>query len=116
MRRHHPGTLSCSQLSMLALLASRQHVTKEQILHHLYSGRPECEWPLTCVKVVDVHICHLRKKLKPLGIEIRNLRGCGHDPALYSIAPEQRERARFIADNYWSVLSGDVELEVPAHV
>jgi DNA-binding response OmpR family regulator len=45
-------------------------------------------------KIVDVWICKLRKKIKPLGLEIKNIWGEG-----YFIPREQREatRAKLVA-------------------
>lgn len=40
-------------------------------------------------KIVDVWICKLRKKIKPLGLEIKNIWGEG-----YFIPREQREEAK----------------------
>ena len=53
--------LTGKEFSILELLALRQGTTlnKEQFLNHLYSGMDEPE-----LKIIDVFICKLRKKLK----------------------------------------------------
>ena len=52
--------LSGKEYSILELLSLRLGVivTKEMVLDHLYGGRDEPE-----LKIIDVFICHLRKKL-----------------------------------------------------
>ena len=49
------------EFAILELLALRQGTTlnKEQFLNHLYSGMDEPE-----LKIIDVFICKLRKKLQ----------------------------------------------------
>lgn len=47
------------------------------IYDHLYSLRPDCDKPETS-KIVDVHICHLRREVAPLGVKIRNTWGAGY--------------------------------------
>ena len=56
-----PVHLTGKEFSILELLALRQGTTlnKEQFLNHLYSGMDEPE-----LKIIDVFICKLRKKLQ----------------------------------------------------
>lgn len=58
--------LTGKEYQMLELLALRQGmiVTKEMFLNHIYGGRDEPE-----LKIIDVFICKIRKKLAPFGAE-----------------------------------------------
>ena len=55
-----PVRLTGKEYSILELLSLRQGVTvtKEMLLGHLYGGKDEPE-----LKIIDVFVCHLRKKL-----------------------------------------------------
>jgi len=55
-----PVRLTGMEYSILELLSRRKGgtVTKEMFLGHLYGGKDEPE-----LKIIDVFICHLRKKL-----------------------------------------------------
>src|SRR6516162_6797113 len=55
-----PMRLSGKEYSILELLSLRLGVTvtKEMLLGHLYGGKDEPE-----LKIIDVFVCHLRKKL-----------------------------------------------------
>jgi two-component system cell cycle response regulator CtrA len=56
----HPVHLTGKEYQMLELLSLRKGstLTKEMFLNHLYGGMDEPE-----VKIIDVFICKLRKKL-----------------------------------------------------
>ncbi|MGV6876658.1 helix-turn-helix domain-containing protein [Pseudochelatococcus sp. B33] len=56
-------------------LASRHEATKQAIMTALYGTRPD---DAPEIKIVDVIVCHIRKKLKPFGIEIRTIWGRGY--------------------------------------
>src|SRR5215207_3932728 len=58
--------LTGKEYQMLDLLATRQGytITKEMFLNHLYGGMDEPE-----VKIIDVFICKLRKKLADAGAD-----------------------------------------------
>jgi hypothetical protein len=45
----------------LGMLYRRQFVTREGLYTVMYEGRPECDWPEP--KVLDIHLCRLRKVL-----------------------------------------------------
>lgn len=49
-------------------------VSKERIMDALYGDQPEEPY----MKIVDVFICKLRKKLAPIGVEIDTARGIGY--------------------------------------
>lgn len=55
-----PVWLTDKEYSILELLSLRRGVTvtKEMLLGHLYGGKNEPE-----LKIIDVFVCHLRKKL-----------------------------------------------------
>jgi hypothetical protein len=76
------------QSAMLALMLRRNEVTKEQLHGVIEQNRPISNKEATDLKMVDVMICNLRKKLKVHNIEIKTLWGLG-----YLIDPPERERA-----------------------
>lgn len=66
---------------VLGILTKRDRVTKGQIMIALYSdqvGGPD-------IRIIDVYICRLRKKLKGFGIEINTIWGIG-----YSLTPASK--------------------------
>ena len=62
----HPVHLTGKEYAILELLMLRKGVvmTKEAFLNHLYGGMDEPE-----VKIIDVFICKLRKKLAQAGAD-----------------------------------------------
>lgn len=60
---------------MLGLIYKREFVTRDGCYTVMYEGRPECDWPEE--KVLDVHLCMVRKRLKPYGIKIVTRFGAG---------------------------------------
>jgi two-component system cell cycle response regulator CtrA len=60
--------LTGKEFAVLELLVLRKGIaqTKETFLNHLYGGRDEPD-----IKIIDVFVCKLRKKLERMGI--RNL-------------------------------------------
>jgi two-component system cell cycle response regulator CtrA len=80
--------LTGKEYQMLELLSLRKGstLTKEMFLNHLYGGRDEPE-----LKIIDVFICKLRKKLKTVANEhcIETVWGRGYvlrDPDARDIA------------------------------
>lgn len=78
----HPLHLTGKEFAILELLVLRKGIaqTKETFLNHLYGGRDEPD-----IKIIDVFICKLRKKLQTVGAEdlISTVWGRGyilHDP------------------------------------
>lgn len=61
-----PVRLTGKEYQMVELLALRRGITitKEMFLNHLYGGRDEPE-----IKIVDVFMCKLRRKLRDAGAE-----------------------------------------------
>lgn len=70
-----PVDLSARELAVLELLLMREGrvVSKEHIVNHLYGWGDE-----VAVNAVEVHIYRIRRKLEPLGCEIRTVRGMGY--------------------------------------
>ena len=70
-----PVDLSRRELAMLELLLLRagRVVSKEQMANHLYGWGEEVG-----DNAIEVNVYRLRKKLEPLGCEIRTVRGMGY--------------------------------------
>ena len=70
-----PLELSPRELALLELLMMRvgRVVSKEQIVNHLYGWSDEVG-----ANAVEVYVHRLRRKLEPLGCEIRTVRGMGY--------------------------------------
>ena len=82
-----PVGLTGKEYSILELLSWRKGVTvtKEMLLGHLYGGKDEPE-----LKIIDVFVCHLRKKLaQATGGEhyIETIWGRGYDPREKPLLP-----------------------------
>lgn len=76
---------------LLAFLLQREQASKDQILSALYSLRPDGDEPE--MKIIDVYVCKIRKKLKPFGLEIVTLRGLG-----YAVPKVAKDRIRALMD------------------
>lgn len=75
---------------VLSLLLRRCECSKQQ-LHEAIDGHASASGETTQIKIVDVIICHLRKKLKKQGVEDLDIKtNWGHG---YSISREQRDTA-----------------------
>ena len=70
-----PIELSPRELAVLELLLLRRGrvVSKEQLVNHLYGWADEVG-----DNAIEVNVYRLRKKLEPLGCEIRTVRGMGY--------------------------------------
>lgn len=70
-----PLELSPRELALLELLLMRagRVVSKEQLVNHLYGWGEEVG-----DNAIEVNVYRLRKKLEPLGCEIRTVRGMGY--------------------------------------
>jgi len=70
-----PVDLSPRELALLELLLMRagRVVSKEQMVNHLYGWDDEVG-----DNAIEVNVYRLRKKLEPLGCEIRTVRGMGY--------------------------------------
>lgn len=74
--------LTPHEARVLGVLLAREVATKDAIMAALYrdAGKDEAE-----IKIVDVFVCKLRKKLRPLGFSIETLWGRG-----YFLKPETK--------------------------
>lgn len=68
--------LTRSEQLLVALLMRRERVRREELHSFLYSDRPADDEEAE-MKIVDVFICKIRKKLKPFGVEIQTIYGEG---------------------------------------
>lgn len=75
-------SLTASETKVMGVLIARELASKDAIMAALYrnDGRDEAE-----IKIVDVFICKLRKKVAPFGVTILTVWGAG-----YRLPPEQR--------------------------
>lgn len=85
------------QSAVLAVMLKRNEITKAQIHQILEQNRPTEGREATDPKLVDVVVCHLRKKLKPHNVEIETIWGTG-----YLIPPKGRELAVRLLENFTS--------------
>jgi len=76
------------QAAVLAVMLKRAELTKAQIHTILQENRPSTSREPTDQKMVDVVVFHIRKKLKPHGIDIETVWGTG-----YLISPKHRDAA-----------------------
>lgn len=78
--------LSRNQARMLGLLMHKKVASKDALYTALYTD-VICDKELPESKVIDVQISHMRRKLRPFGIEIETIWGTG-----YALAPEAKEK------------------------
>ena len=86
--------LSRRELAMLELLLMRvgRVVSKEQIVNHLYGWGEEVG-----DNAIEVYVYRLRRKLEPLGCEIRTVRGMGYLMDRSDAPPEPRLQRKLLA-------------------
>lgn len=76
--------LTASEARVFAHLTTRVVATKQSIMAALYSDRPDDDPEM---RIVDVFICKIRKKIEPFGVNIQTVWGQGYaltDRAHYS--------------------------------
>jgi DNA-binding response OmpR family regulator len=78
MGRSFPAELKLSptEEQMLGMLLTRNIMSREGLFVSLYGGRPDCDHP--DVKIIDVHICHMRRKLGAYDVTIETRRAHGY--------------------------------------
>lgn len=81
--------LSNKETAVLGILLANRYPRKETFMAALYSDRADAPH----VKVIDVFVCKVRRKLSPLGIEIKTLFGVG-----YEMPEASKHRARQLMD------------------
>jgi hypothetical protein len=82
------------QACLLAVLLKRNEVSKDT-MHKIIEARRKPNKEETDPKMVDVVICHLRKRLKPFKITITTLWACG-----YFCDIEHRKKAMRLLEEY----------------
>lgn len=78
--------LTVTEGRVFGALLKRPACTKDHLMHALYSLRHDGEEPE--MKILDVLVCKLRKKLSPLGITIETIWGQG-----YLMTPDMQARS-----------------------
>ena len=78
--------LTVQQARLFGALLEREVLTKDAAMAALYRDRGDDEPEM---KIVDVFVCHIRRKLKPFGIEIGTRWGVG-----YFMTPANKAEAR----------------------
>jgi hypothetical protein len=76
------------QAAVLCTMLRRTELTKDQIHVILQENRPSSSRNPTTIKMVDVVVHHIRKKIKPHGLVIETVWGTG-----YLITPKHRAMA-----------------------
>lgn len=89
------------EAAILAVLLKRAEVTKAQLHLVIEQNRPSENREETDPKMVDVVICHLRKKLKKHDLKIETIWGLG-----YSMSVEHREIAQAMLSKHIGELNG----------
>lgn len=85
--------LTTLEAQCFGVLVNRTVATKDAIMAALYSNRPSAG-DVPDIKIVDVFVCKMRKKLRPFGVEIQTVWGQG-----YSLDQQVRSTyARAIVD------------------
>lgn len=73
---------------LFGVVLQRGMASRETLMAALYYDRPtDRDEPE--IKIVDVVVCKIRKKLKPFGIDLLTIWGQG-----YRLSPEDRERCK----------------------
>jgi two-component system cell cycle response regulator CtrA len=83
--------LTATEERAFKALLSREQWSKEALLASIYYDSQECDIPE--IKIIDVIICKLRKKIKHLGIEIETFWNKG-----YRIAPHMKAKVALILE------------------
>lgn len=83
--------LTGQEAKVFGILLKRELVTKQQALDALYGDRPESDEAE--IKIVDVFVCKLRKKLKPFGVAVETVWGRG-----YRMSAESKNAAAVLLD------------------
>jgi DNA-binding response OmpR family regulator len=78
--------LTPSESKVFGILMKRDLATKEMVMLTLYGDRPDDNVE---IKIVDVFVCKMRKKIKAHDVPIETVWGQG-----YRIAPEAKQRVR----------------------
>lgn len=94
-----PGLgLTPQEERIFLMLLRRDACTKEQLMNGAYDHHHEGDLPH--IKIIDVFICKLRKKMKIHDVAINTLWGRG-----YSMSPAAKQRATAMIDAFNAALS-----------
>jgi two-component system cell cycle response regulator CtrA len=83
--------LTPGRTAMLSLIYRGNLIRKEAALEAIYGARPECDQP--DIKIIDVMLCAIRKRLKGYGITIENQHGIG-----WFMTPANKQKLRDLLD------------------
>ncbi len=83
--------LTLQEERLFTALMARDNLSKDQLLTIAYAERVDVDLPE--IKIVDVFVCKIRKKLKPFGIGITTLWGRS-----YAIEPEAKRAVRALVE------------------
>lgn len=75
--------LTQTEAAILGALVAVERCSKEHMWQALYMNRSTSEMPE--IKIIDVLVCKLRRKVRPFGVEIDTLYGYG-----YRLLPDTR--------------------------
>lgn len=84
---YHILGLSAAEERVFGGLMSRDSFSKDQLLTLAYSDKVDADLP--DIKIIDVFVCKIRKKLKPFGFGITTIWGRG-----YAIEPRTKDAVR----------------------
>lgn len=88
------------QVAVFIALLRRPQITKAQV-HAAIEGTRLLAQEQTDPKMIDVVICHIRKKLRPFGVELKTIWGQG-----YTISAAEREKACAMLAGYLTPTDG----------
>ena len=90
--------LTGSESRLLAHLLAAPHATKDSLLAAIYSARPD-DPPE--IKIIDVFVCKVRKKIRPFGLDIQTVWGQG-----YLMPPASKAKLRTMMGESAAASSG----------
>lgn len=64
------------ELKYVGFIMRKEVANQNMILNAVYGSLPDCDQPDP--KTIEVHICKIRKKLKPSGLRIETRHGVGY--------------------------------------
>lgn len=76
--------LTPTEMQCVGAIVRRGILNQEAIFTAIYGSRPECQQP--DVKIIDVYLCRVRRKLAPKGFELKNSFSVG-----YYFEPRERD-------------------------
>ena len=85
-----PFDLTASEARVFGILLARDYCSKEQVMTALYAHQPRDE---PDIKIVDVYVCKIRRKVEPVGVQIETVWGHG-----YKISKDMKNRAKSLIE------------------